>query len=84
MLIRGCIIKVKQLETSNYRYLERTRYRTRFAQTFIRMHNDKNSATIVGAVIYIAVSVKHTNFCIYGLLNQFLDISEEMFRKYIA
>ncbi len=30
------------------------------------MHNDKNSATIVAAAVYIAVNVKHTNFYIYG------------------
>ncbi len=44
----------------------RTRWRTPLIQKFIRMYNDKNSATIVGAAIYIAVKIKHTNFCIYG------------------
>ncbi len=30
------------------------------------MHNVKNSASIIGAAVYIVVSGKWTNFCIYG------------------
>ncbi len=44
----------------------KTRCCTRVVETFIRVHNDNNSATIVGAVVYIAVNIRHTNFCIYG------------------
>ncbi len=49
-----------------YKHLEETRWRTPLVQMFIRMHNDKNSAMIIGAVVYVAVNVKHTKFCIYN------------------
>ncbi len=43
-----------------------TRWHSPLVQKFIRKYNDKNSATIVSTVVYIAGYVKHTNFWIFG------------------
>ncbi len=64
------------------RHFEETRWHTPLIQTFIRMHNDKNSAMIVDAAVYIAVNEKHTNFCIYGwMLLKILVIFKKVSNK---
>ncbi len=60
-------------DESNEQTLRRTRYHTRhkacvkeWSQKLLRIFIMKDSATIVGTAVCIAVTVKHTYFCIYS------------------